>query len=197
MIKTYSMLKNGNVKLSKDFSVKEFACKNGADTILIDTQLVEILQRIRDHFGKSVTINSAYRTPSYNASIGGVRNSQHTKGTASDIVVNGVNPMEVAQYVEYLMPTNGGIGLYKTFTHIDVRSTRARWKNYGREIAVAGFSGYSEPKKSEYISVTDAISVLNKKGIISDAEKWYDGTWNNDDFKWLLRKVGTYIADKM
>lgn len=197
MIKTYSILKNGNVKLSKDFSVKEFACKNGADTILIDTQLVEILQRIRDHFGKSVTINSAYRTPSYNASVGGVRNSQHTKGAASDIVVNGVNPMEVAQYAEYLMPTSGGIGLYKTFTHIDVRSTRARWKNYGKEITVAGFGGYSEPKKSEYISVTDAISVLNKKGIISDVEKWYNGTWNDDDFKWLLRKVGTYIADKM
>lgn len=197
MVKTYSILKNGNVKLSKDFTVKEFACKNGADTILIDTQLVEILQKIRDHFGKSVTINSAYRTPSYNASIGSVRNSQHIKGAASDIIVNGVNPMEVAQYAEYLLPNTGGIGLYKTFTHIDVRSTRARWKNYGKEIAVNGFEGYSEPKKSKYISVTDAISVLNKKGIISDAEKWYNGTWDDDDFKWLLRKVGTFIADKM
>lgn len=45
----------------------------------------------------------------------------------------------------------------------------------------------------EYVSVTDAIAILTEKGIISDAEKWYSGKWDDDDFKWLLRKVGTYL----
>lgn len=197
MIKTYSKKKDGNTKLSKDFTVKEFACKNGADVILIDTQLVEILQKIRDHFQKPITINSAYRTYNHNILVGGTSRSQHLKGTAADIVVTGVSPEEIVKYAEYLMPTSGGIGLYSTFAHIDVRSNRARWKNlrYG-VVAVKKFSGYPE-KPDNYISVTDAISILNKKGIISDTDKWYSGTWDDDDFKWLLRKVGTFIADKM
>lgn len=47
----------------------------------------------------------------------------------------------------------------------------------------------------EYVSTTEAISILKDKGIITDADKWYSGTWTDDDFKWLLRKVGTYIRD--
>lgn len=51
--------------------------------------------------------------------------------------------------------------------------------------------------EKEYMPVTDAIALLKDKDIISDADKWYSGTWDDDDFKWLLRKVGTFIADKM
>ena len=51
--------------------------------------------------------------------------------------------------------------------------------------------------EKEYMPVTDAIALMKEKGIISDADKWYSGTWDDDDFKWLLRKVGTFIADKM
>lgn len=145
MIEKYSKSANGNIKLSNNFLVKEFACKDGSDYILIDTELVKLLQNIRNHFNKPVTINSAYRNPTYNKKVGGVSNSQHTKGTAADIVVSGATPKEVAQYAEHLMPNSGGVGLYKTFTHVDVRSSRARWQNYGTEIAVKGFSGYTEP----------------------------------------------------
>ena len=69
----------------------------------------------------------------YNKKIGGATYSQHIYGTAADIVVQGVKPEEVAKYAEYLMPKTGGIGLYPTFTHVDVRVARARWKNYGKE----------------------------------------------------------------
>ena len=146
MVKTYSVKKNGSLKLSNNFTVKEFACKDGSDTVLIDSALVDLLQKIRDHFGKPITINSAYRNATYNKKIGGVSNSQHVYGTASDIVVQGVKPEEVAKYAEYLMPKTGGIGLYSNFTHVDVRSNRSRWKNFGKEIVVSGFPGYSEPK---------------------------------------------------
>lgn len=127
-IKAYSKKKDGSKKLSANFRVKEFACTDGSDPIFIDTELVNALQKIRTHFGKSVTISSAYRTPGKNKACGGTTYSQHLYGKAADIKVKGVSPKTVAAYAEKLLKDKGGIGIYGTFTHIDVRSTKARWK---------------------------------------------------------------------
>jgi uncharacterized protein YcbK (DUF882 family) len=126
-IKAYSKSKDGNKKLSANFKVKEFACSDGSDPIFIDSDLVNILQKIRTHFGKSVTITSAYRTPTKNKAVGGTTYSQHLYGMAADIKVKGVSPKKVATYAEKLLPKGGGIGIYSTFTHIDTRTTKARW----------------------------------------------------------------------
>jgi len=164
-VKTYSKKKNGNARLSANFVVKEFACKDGSDKVLIDTELVFFLQKIRDHFRMPITINSAYRNSSYNRKIGGVSNSQHTKGTAADIVVKNVAPEDVAKYSEYIMPDKGGIGLYSGFVHIDVRARRSRWTNFGKEKNVSGFPGYStniaEPEPTKYykVGLTHVIEV--------------------------------------
>lgn len=153
-IKTYFKKADGNKNLSKNFKVKEFACKDGSDYILIDDELVDILQKIREHFGKPVTITSAFRNSAYNKKIGGVSNSQHTKGTASDIKVAETLPSDVAKYVEYLLQGKGGIGLYSSFVHVDTRAKRSRWTNYGKEKAVDGFWGYSvcdeKPQPAKY-----------------------------------------------
>lgn len=125
-IKAYSKAKDGNKKVSANFRVKEFACTDGTDPIFIDTELVKVLQKIRTHFGKSVTITSAYRTPGKNKACGGTTYSQHLYGRAADIKVKGIAPKTVAAYAETILK-NGGIGRYKTFTHIDVRGTIARW----------------------------------------------------------------------
>ena len=123
----FSKSKEGNVHVSPNFKVKEFACKDGSDVVFICPRLVEILQKIRTHFGKAVTINSAYRTSTYNKKVGGATYSQHQYGTAADIVVKGINPKDVAKYVETLMPNTGGVGIYSTFTHVDVREVKSRW----------------------------------------------------------------------
>lgn len=128
MIKAYSKKKDGNKKLSTNFRVKEFACTDGSDPIFIDSDLVNILQKIRSHFGKTVTITSAYRTPGRNKAVGGETYSQHLYGKAADIKVNGISPKKVAAYAETLLKNKGGIGTYSAFTHIDVRATKARWK---------------------------------------------------------------------
>ena len=127
-IKVYSLSKDGDKKVSQNFRVKEFRCKDGSDVIFISPELVTILQKIRTHFGKAVTINSAYRTSAYNKKVGGATYSQHLYGMAADIVVKGVNPKDVSAYAETLLPKSGGIGIYATFTHIDVRKTKSRWK---------------------------------------------------------------------
>ena len=127
-IKAYSKAKDGNKKLSTNFKVKEFACTDGSDPIFIDSDLVNVLQKIRSHFGKSVTITSAYRTPGKNKAVGGQTYSQHLYGRAADIKVKGVTPKKVSAYAETLLKNKGGIGTYATFTHIDTRATKARWQ---------------------------------------------------------------------
>ena len=127
-INAYSKKKDGNKKLSTNFRVKEFACTDGSDPIFVAPELVKVLQKIRTHFGASVTITSAYRTPTKNKAVGGETYSQHLYGVAADIKVDGVSPKKVAQYAEKILLNTGGIGTYATFTHIDVRETKARWK---------------------------------------------------------------------
>lgn len=127
-VKVYSKAKDGSKKLSANFKVREFACSDGTDVIFISEGLVAVLQQIRSHFGKAVTINSAYRTVAKNRAVGGATYSQHLYGLAADITVKGVAPKDVAAYAETLMPNTGGIGIYSTFTHIDVRAVKSRWK---------------------------------------------------------------------
>lgn len=126
-VNAYSKATDGAKQLSTHFKAREFACRSGADAVLIAPRLVMVLESIRAHFGAAVTINSGYRTPEYNAKVGGVARSQHCYGTAADIVVKGQTPEAVAAFARTLMPDWGGVGVYKSFTHIDVREARADW----------------------------------------------------------------------
>lgn len=94
-------------------------------------ELATNLEVLRAHFNAPITVNSAYRSPEYNASIGGAKKSQHTLGKAADVVVKGVSPNEVADAIEFLIDVGlmkeGGLGYYDTFTHYDIRGTKARW----------------------------------------------------------------------
>lgn len=126
-LNVYSYTKDGTKFLSSNFRVREFRCKDDTDPIFVDSDLVDILQKVRDHFGKAVTITSAFRTASHNKKVGGAKYSQHLYGKAADIKVSGVAASVVADFAETLMPGTGGIGRYSTFTHVDVRKVKARW----------------------------------------------------------------------
>ena len=119
----YSLKADGDKQLSENFKVNEFRCKDGSDRILIDVSFVQNkLQAIRNHFGAAVTINSGYRTESYNTKVGGAKASYHMKGQAFDIVVEGHTPLEVAQYAQTL--DINGIIQYNGFVHVDSRPSR-------------------------------------------------------------------------
>lgn len=91
-VSRYSKKKDGTRKVAANFTVNEFACKDGTDEVLIADKLPEVLQKIRAHFGRAATITSGYRTERYNVAVGGAKASQHCLGTAADIVVTGATP---------------------------------------------------------------------------------------------------------
>lgn len=55
---------------------------------------------------------------------------------------------------------------------------------------------YFTPIKQEVKTPVEAIYILNQKGIIKEPDKWYDGTWNDIDFKWLIIKFSACISGK-
>lgn len=133
-IKEYSRARDGEKKLSPSFRVREFSCGDGSDPIMIDEELVVVLQCIREHFGKPVTITSGYRTAAHNTAVGGAKSSQHLLGRAADIQVAGVPVEDVAAYAESLLPGWGGVGRYpvkagrtKGWVHVDTRAKKSRW----------------------------------------------------------------------
>lgn len=113
--------------LSEHFRAAEFACNHCGEMAPggVPADLLDVLERVRAHFGAPVTINSGYRCPVHNANVGGAKASQHLLGTAADIVVKGVPSWRVYELLDADHP--GGLGSYRTFTHIDVRGHRARW----------------------------------------------------------------------
>lgn len=145
---TNTYKKGQKTKLSENFNSLEFDCHGSGccSETIINPKLVEYVQKIRDHFGKSITVTSGYRCPVHNKRIGGATGSRHSKGDAADIVVSGVAPREVAKYAESIGIK--GIGLYETnadghFTHVDTRDVKSFW--YGQNEAKRTTFGGSTP----------------------------------------------------
>lgn len=123
------------MQLTKHFNISEFACKDGTQVPynLIDTitELAKNLEVLREYLGVPIIINSAFRNYTYNRKIGSNDNSQHPKCTASDIRTAKYSPEEIQQAIEKLIEEGkmkeGGLGIYKSFIHYDIRGTKARW----------------------------------------------------------------------
>lgn len=124
------------MELTKNFNSSEFDCKDG--TAVPDRykdnlkELANNLQVLRDHLGVSVSVTgSGYRTPSHNKKVGGAKYSQHLTASAADINAKGLTPKELHKAIEKLISEGkmkqGGLGLYNTFVHYDIRGTKARW----------------------------------------------------------------------
>lgn len=125
------------MKITKNFSLNEFESRDGfpmskeiTDNII---ELANNLQVIRDYIGQPIFINSAYRSVAHNKRIGGVSNSQHVLGKASDITVKNISPKRLYRIINRLIKKGlikqGGLGLYRGFVHYDIRGTKARWNN--------------------------------------------------------------------
>jgi uncharacterized protein YcbK (DUF882 family) len=103
---------------------------------MVNVQLLcENLQVLRDYIDKPIRVISGYRSKKYNTRIKGARRSQHMFAKAADIKISGMKPKEVKALIELLIKEGkmhkGGVGIYRTFVHYDVRGWNARWKGKG------------------------------------------------------------------
>ena len=125
--------------LSTNFRVREFTSKDGARYFRLSSCLVECLQRVRSQSGRSITINSGYRTVSHNAASGGGTTSRHLSGTAADIRFSSNHDSltlagSIVQECVALFGNQGqsiGIGLANSYIHIDHRPSFATWTYSG------------------------------------------------------------------
>lgn len=121
-----------DVQITKNFKRSEFDCNDAKKTKVPDNYLGNLrvlcdnLEILRSHFGNvPIYINSGYRTYEHNQKVGGKEESYHLSAQAADIRVKGKTPKEVYNALLKLMNENkirkGGLGLYGTFVHYDVR----------------------------------------------------------------------------
>ena len=117
-------------QLSEHFRRSEFACPCCGYEVT-QRRLVDALEKLREKCGGwPIHITSGCRCQRWNERIGGVLSSQHVRGRAADIIVQGLEPVEVAAIAELVAEfRHGGIGIYDTFVHLDVRPHGpARWE---------------------------------------------------------------------
>lgn len=116
------------MEISKWFKRAEFECKCNCGFNAVDAELIWVLDDVREHFGKPVTVTSGCRCPEHNAKIGGAPGSKHKLGIAADIRVKDVATKDVYDYLDKKYEGKYGIGHANSFTHIDVRVDKsARW----------------------------------------------------------------------
>lgn len=125
------------MKLTDNFSRWEFECKDGSempDHVVFNTYKLSVaLQTIRGCIGYPIAITNAYRSLEHNRSIGSKDTSQHIQGKAADLQVKEMSVLDLYETIETLIEwghiPEGGLGIYNTFVHYDIRGTKARWDN--------------------------------------------------------------------
>lgn len=130
--KLFNRLSEGS--LTPHFTFSEFACKDGTAVPIADREkvllLAQNLEVLRSYFKQPITINSGYRTLRYNKKVGGASKSYHMRAMAVDITVKGFTPLQVWRQIANLQDAGlmlqGGLFLYKTFVHYDIRGYSVR-----------------------------------------------------------------------
>lgn len=173
--KKYSKSKDGNKSLSSHFKVREFACKDGSDKILINSNLITILEKLYTYLDgkydiKAININSGYRTPAHSVKVGGYSTDQHTKGNAADIIVKLATDktLEAKKVCLALEDLNhkGGVGyISKTATHVDVRGKKVWFDETKNEKTTSSWYSYwgiEKPKTSKTVKAVSGLKMRSE-----------------------------------
>lgn len=127
----FSKAKDGDLHLTENFQVKEFACKDGSDPVFIHPQIPIWCQMVRDKFGYPFSPNSAYRTVSHNAKpeVSGAARSYHIYGRAVDIPAGkGATPQQLYDFFDSLLGESGELGIYSWGVHVAVSEKKNRFR---------------------------------------------------------------------
>ncbi len=121
---------------SKNFDWDELACKCGCGTQYVSDKAIIALQEVREVMGVPLHINSAARCLLHNQAVGGAKGSKHlsyrislndkiVESTAFDISTSGIDAARLVQAAR--RAGFNGIGIAKTFIHVDIREEPASW----------------------------------------------------------------------
>lgn len=114
---------NGQITLH--FKRRELQCKCGCGFCEPTAEFLELIEHVREILDVPMYVHSAQRCRRHNAAIGGSPNSKHMTGQALDFDCgNRLSPVAIynillAKYIHGELPELGGMGLYKSFVHID------------------------------------------------------------------------------
>ena len=120
------MDKTNYIKIAYNFNLKEFECPC-CKRVMLHSDLLRKLVKLRREIKEPLYINSGYRCQEENKKVGGVLKSYHLFGMAADVSVRNMSIPELLLYAEKFK--FGGIGIYNTFLHLDIRQERARWED--------------------------------------------------------------------
>ena len=124
----FSKSADGALYITPNFQVKEFACSDGSDVVVVHPYIPHICQIIRNKFNMPFSPNSAYRTISHNKSVGGATKSNHIYGRAVDIPAKkGVTPKQLYDYVDKMFGDWGELGIYSWGIHVGIQDKKSRF----------------------------------------------------------------------
>lgn len=180
-VKTAYISKQGrDYRISKNFKLREFASKDGADKVLYSDDLLSMLEKLRSYIGGTIGINSGYRSPAYNKRIGGASRSKHTQGYAADIVVKKNGKRVSGKLICCLCQTLGfkGVALIKGSgyaVHVDMRPSGIYRgdENHGYSNNVGGdFYRYFGISKSQVTALKSASYKETTTSVKSTIKEW-------------------------
>lgn len=117
--------------ISQYFSEKEMQCPC-CGLLFVDQELLSSLDALRSMMGEAIRINSACRCDKHNKEVGGAPDSYHLTGPHNPCQAVDI-PVPSADY-RYRLVENaigldfGGIGVYSTFVHLDIRKAKTMWR---------------------------------------------------------------------
>ena len=212
----YSYLNDKNKKLSEHFVVGEFVDPSDytsapfPSTVPIDSDLVDILEQVREHFGcTSCNINSGYRTQQADKAVGGSGSGPHTYGCAADVYFykNG-QPVESRLVACYLQDIGArGIGYCcggnSNGTHIDTMARKwhgdeSKRDSSGNYAIVSDYYTYTGTTKAEvYGSSGGSSAPTDSTDGIKTVQDWLgvdvDGIYGSQTRKALVRALQTEL----
>ena len=152
----------------KNFAPSEMQSK-GDGKLMIDPDSMDKLQALRIMLGNPLYLTSAYRSPAYNAHVGGAKNSQHLKAKAFDVQMRNHDP---ATFLAAAIAVGfTGFGFYERsgFIHVDTGLPRT-WGNRWFEVDAANVEAVKErvaeviaPPKPNWLAALLALIFGRKK----------------------------------
>ncbi|MEE6207776.1 MAG: peptidoglycan-binding protein [Alphaproteobacteria bacterium] len=212
-VKYYNYPADKDVQLSAHFKMGEFVDPSDytsapfPSTVPIDSDLIDILEQVREHFGCTCDINSGYRTPLADKAVSGSGSGPHTDGMAADVYYYKNGSPVPSRLVACFLQDNDvrGIGLNcggnTNGTHIDTwqrvwHGNEAKSKN-GVYETVSDFYNYTGTTKSEVYGSGDSSAPTDSTDGVETVQDWLgvdvDGIYGNKTKSALVKKLQTVL----